>query len=984
MKGARALLAGALLAVVTMGVIAGNLNGFFDSGNVRDVLKEKPIGSFSVGSREVGPFEVVTPPKETTLHTVSKSVPSVSEQRPIKQGPEIVKVNFPQGSVSQVTTAPKKGGKFSPSLEAKLKGTTGTITGESPLTQQSKGVKAYIYLKPGYFEGKNFKAALEGAVSKLELTGVKVLSANANPVVVKIPSIEALNAIANLDFVAYVKDAGVQLVYPLTVQSEGVYNVSANYAWQKGYNGSGVRVGVLDISGGGFSNYQTLVNQGELPSNTQLYTANGAGTGVHGSACAEIIYDVAPGIDGLYLATYGDTKQMYDAVKWFIDNGVRVISHSISDFGWGPSQFDSDGDGKPEFWDVYKVINYSIQSNVLWINAAGNNRLEHWEGNWKDVDGDGWLDIYGTPTQSGIEFDREAIQVKLNSDISTTFTAWVRWSDYPYPSSGPKNDFDAYLLCWNGSAWETVAYSEEIQNDTFGQEPLEIVSFDLSKKGWDDGNDHYCMLVVKKYNAPNADQMHFDIWWNGVAWNGEARYWYSLGGDSTYNPVVKEGSVTPPADHPDVLAVGAVSWKDILTPEWFSSEGPAYNPYLRSGQWLKPNVVAPDGVSTASYGTFSGTSAAAPHAAGVAALVLSAKSSLSQHDVWAILQLTAKDINATGPDYYTGYGLVNASDATPQRLSWRYPTPENGARIDESSVLINITTLFKSLKESNLTVNGNDYAMTPLDSTNKSWSLQLSNLPNGEYVYNTTTKDSFGVWTVWTTSRRFYVDLGEKTVQEGVDGDPASGGWVNDQTVSPGTSEVINGVFVWKDASDGGFTSSCTGKTYDIKGLQLQADGDYIYVMVNLSEIPNYGKPPAPLVGIGFDTDNDGNLDYYAYAFLDKVGVSAGSTEFLDIYNANWNNVAANDPDSVFVASGNVIEIQIPRSAIGNPNGQIGLSAWVYEGLGAGRICSGSDEMTDNGQTMTTVDLAQVPFSSNIPLLLLATLSIVAYVGRKE
>ncbi|AEK73244.1 peptidase S8 and S53 subtilisin kexin sedolisin [Thermococcus sp. 4557] len=838
-------------------------------------------------------------------------------------------------------------------------------------------MEVLIYLDPGYFKGRKFKEALRDIAEQLGIAGIRVLDSSANPIVAVIPSESALKAAENMPEISYIREAGRPFAVPVagSVTSQGIFNVSAVYAWRKGYNGSGVKVGVLDIPDGGFSNYQTLVSQGELPSSTQLYTPNGAGSSVHGSACAEIVYDVAPGIDGLYLATYGDTKQMYDAVKWFIDNGVRVVSHSISNFGWGPSQFDTDNDETPEFWDVYLIINYTIQNDVLWVNAAGNNRLEHWEGDWTDNDGDGILDIYGTAVDgNSVEEDREGIQVTLNSDTSTTFRAWIRWSDYPYPNGGPTNDFDAYFECQNGNQWELIAKSEDYQNGQFGQEPLESISVDLNSAGLADGNNHYCRLYIKKYNAPDSDQMHFDVWWDGVA-----GYWYSYGGDSTYNPVVKEGSVTPPADHPNVLAVGAVNWTDTSKLEWFSSEGPAYNSYLRSGQWLKPNVVAPDWVSTASYGAFSGTSAAAPHAAGVAALVLSAKSSLSQRDVWAILQLTAKDVNETGIDYNTGYGLVNASDATPQYLSWKYPTPENGARIDEASVVINITSLFKSLKESNLTVNNNDYTMNPMDSTNKSWSFQLNNLPNGEYVYNATTRDSFRVWIVRTGSRKFYVDLGEKTAQEGIDGDPASGGWASDQIVSPGTSTVINGVFVWKDSDDGGFTSSCTGKTYDIKGLQLRADGDYIYVMVNLSEIPNYGKPPTPLVGVGFDVNNDGNLDYYAYAFLDKVGVSAGSAEFLDIYDTDWNNVAANDPDSVFVAGGNVIEMQIPRASIGNPNGQIGISAQVYEGLGAGRICSGSDYMTDNGNTVTTVDLASVPFFSSVMMLALIVLGLSMY-----
>ena len=928
---------------------------------------------------EVGPFEVITPSK-TTPHP---SAPPGSGERLRKPKVTPIKANVPAGPI-ELTPLAKKTGKHDPSIDEKL--SRGPLVAYGlPGGGKASGVKVWIYLKPEYFKGKNFKDAIRAARRELESAGVKLIEASANPIVGVVTNENVLEALENLQFVAYIRDAEMPLAEPSagSVLSEGVYNISADYAWNKGYDGSGIKAAILDIYTGGFTNYQTLVSQGELPSNTQIYTPNGAGISTHGSVCGEVIYDVAPGIEGMYLAVYANTLQMYNATKWLIDNGVRVVSHSVSDFVWGPSQFDADGDGNAEFWDVYRVIQYAIDNNVVWVNSAGNYRLQHWEGDWTDQDNDGYLDIYGTPSASGIEYDREAIQVILNSDVSTTFIAWIRWSDYPYPNGGPTNDFNAYLQCWNGSAWETVAGSTNNQTGQFGQEPLEIVSFDLSSKGWDDGNDHYCMLVVTRHNATNADQMHFDIWWTRVA-----GYWYSPGGDSTYTPVVEEGSVTPPADHPGVITVGAVPWTSITTPEGFSSMGPAYNPYLYSGTWLKPNVVAPDAVSTVTYSPylFGGTSAATSHVAGVVADVLSANPYLTPIQMMVIIQETAKDINATGPDYYTGYGLVNASDATPQRIMWLYPTPEPGAIIDVQNVILNLTTMYKKLSESNLSFDGSTYQMNG-DASRKIWTYELPTLPEGVHTFNATTLDSFNIWIVRKRNQSFYINLGEKTAVTGIDGDAATGpggGWADSSTVSPNSSAIINGTFVWKDASDGGFTSGCTGLTYDITELQLRADTNYIYVIVKLNNIPNFGKAPAPIVGVGFDIDNNGTIDYTAYAYLDKVGVSAGLPEFLDVYDSSWDNVANNDPThTLFVANDNIIEMQIPRSIIGNPSGSIGLAAWVYEGLGGGTICSGYDIATDSGNVLTTVDLAEVPFLSNIGVAAVLLLLVALYVRRE-
>jgi subtilisin family serine protease len=93
----------------------------------------------------------------------------------------------------------------------------------------------------------------------------------------------------------------------------------------------------------------------------------------------------------------------------------------------------------------------------------------------------------------------------------------------------------------------------------------------------------------------------------------------------TFNPkqrpleyIVPEGSLVIPADTDGAIAVGATGWlSDTLEP--FSSWGPTAD-----GR-RKPDISAPDFVSTVSYGPFAfpGTSAAAPHVAGAIALMKS-------------------------------------------------------------------------------------------------------------------------------------------------------------------------------------------------------------------------------------------------------------------------------------------------------------------------------------------------------------------------
>src|SRR5262249_319387 len=103
------------------------------------------------------------------------------------------------------------------------------------------------------------------------------------------------------------------------------------------------------------------------------------------------------------------------------------------------------------------------------------------------------------------------------------------------------------------------------------------------------------------------------------------------------------------------------------TPIRFAVNGTAVN-VVRA----KPDITAPDNANTTFFGVdvdgdglpnFSGTSAAAPHAAGVAALLLQNNPALAPNAVYTALETTALDMNTPGFDNLTGVGLVQADFA---------------------------------------------------------------------------------------------------------------------------------------------------------------------------------------------------------------------------------------------------------------------------------------------------------------------------------
>lgn len=133
-----------------------------------------------------------------------------------------------------------------------------------------------------------------------------------------------------------------------------------------------------------------------------------------------------------------------------------------------------------------------------------------------------------------------------------------------------------------------------------------------------------------------------------------------------------EGTVSSPGAAAKAITVGAVDKRKGLA--HFSARGPTLD-----GR-VKPDVVAP-GVGIVStvppgrtggagilsgddrtllYGPLSGTSMAAPHVAGVVALMLEAEPTLDPGDVKRILLATAQDLGKPGVDNETGHGFVNA------------------------------------------------------------------------------------------------------------------------------------------------------------------------------------------------------------------------------------------------------------------------------------------------------------------------------------
>lgn len=394
-----------------------------------------------------------------------------------------------------------------------------------------------------------------------------------------------------------------------------------------GIRGQGVKVGVIDA---GFTNYTSYLGS-DLPPTSKVFVWS-PGTGnmnnsEHGLMCAEIVTDIAPGMDGLYLAAVNTEVDIVNATQWMQSQGVKVITMSLGWLSWGP------GDGTGILADN---INSFVSAGGFWSNSAGNSRLAHWQGNLVDADGDGWLEFDGTGRE---------INYVMRSDLSdcqvipagTGISASLIWNQW----NAPTTDLDFYIVKWNQatSQWDVLGKSDGEQSGQAGQKPVEE-DFDVRVT---DVETCYG-FAIKRFSGPTNVQLEF----------------FNRFDSSPLVVNVQEGSITPPGDTATAMAAAALNVNTFAL-KAYSSKGPSNGPGgALTGGYTKPDLSAFADVSCHAYGAgqCGGTSSAAPHIGGAAALVRSGYPSYTGAQTRTYLETNAVDMGPSGKDNDYGTGRL--------------------------------------------------------------------------------------------------------------------------------------------------------------------------------------------------------------------------------------------------------------------------------------------------------------------------------------
>lgn len=454
----------------------------------------------------------------------------------------------------------------------------------------------------------------------------------------------AIEAVAADARVRAIVPAEVPVTHAITSEGDATHAVPAVRA-QFNAKGQGVRVGVLSdgIDGG---------TSAELPAVSVL--AGQLGSGSEGRAMLEIIHDLAPDAELYFASALGGRATMAANILALAEAGCTVL---VDDIGYL---------SEPPFQDgiIAQAISAVTAAGVTYLSAAGNGGrlsgpfVSTWEG---DVQLSTDVVVAGTYH----DFDPgpgEDSTAGIAGLPGTATRVTLAWND---PDGASANDYDLVAVDGAGQI-TTVSLFVQDGNDL----AFELLDAPVGT------------TAVKVLQRPGAAARFLHL---AVA-NGRLTEWATTG--STYGHAAASDTISvgataaAAAEPPGVDGPFPNPFTAANQPEIFSADGPRRMFYDPAGNPLtpgdltatggtvlqKPDLLAADGVSTSTPGfiPFYGTSAAAPHAAAIAALVRSARPDFTAAQVRAALVGGTLDLAPAGWDLDSGFGILSAPLALQQ------------------------------------------------------------------------------------------------------------------------------------------------------------------------------------------------------------------------------------------------------------------------------------------------------------------------------
>ena len=446
-----------------------------------------------------------------------------------------------------------------------------------------------------------------------------------------------------------------------------------------GLDGTSVTVGVLSDSFNCLGGAAGNVASGDLsPVNVLQEISSCPGAIDEGRAMLQIVHDVAPGAGLAFASAFNGMASFANNINALRLAGANVIVDDVFYFA------------EPMFQDgiIAQAVDQVVAAGVPYFSSAGNQAREAYDSPFRN----GGLFAAGSFGSASFlggtahDFDPGSgtdVFQSITFPATGTYGMSLQW-DSPFFSvsgaPGSLNDLNVYFL---DSANTTVLVPINTDNTAGGAggDPVEVISLNVNTAPLT-----VSLMIVNRTGTNPGRLKH--TWFRNVNINEFA---------------TNSGTIS---GHPNAVgaeAVGAAFYANTpafgVTPpllESFSSAGTTPILFTTTGAPTfdaradKPEIVAPDGANTTfffagvnpdgdGFPNFFGTSAAAPHAAAVAALMLQAIPTLSPAQVYQALESTALDMGAAGFDNDSGFGLIRADAALSSLHSLSITSGPSGA-----------------------------------------------------------------------------------------------------------------------------------------------------------------------------------------------------------------------------------------------------------------------------------------------------------------
>jgi hypothetical protein len=608
---------------------------------------------------------------------------------PVADAQTVASANATGNATPTSTTSPSAGGQLSPRLVAVA---PPAVAAADPTAADARAKHAVDHgAAPAHGPGSLVRQPDGRYVVQVRLTDTSIaaqdrLRSTGATIVSVNPEVDTITVAAAADQLAAVaKVSGViavtEVLQPISnatcptgIVSEGDTQLNAASARSTfGVDGSGVKVGILSDSFNALGQQPTDVANAELPGpgnpcgfgdavDVESDLSSSAGGTDEGRAIGQIVHDLAPGADLAFATADGGPGAMANSIRQLQQRGAKVI---VDDVTYTDEPMYQDG-------VIARAVDDVTAAGTTYVSSAGNSNLLI---NGQNVGSyEATAGYRSTTCPAAVQASGTTSCHNFNTsgspdpdDIITVpaggvFAAALGWDE---PMGGVTTDLDLYALGDNGSI---VGMPGTVDNVKTGA-PTELYSWTNES-----GNAVNLHLVVGR-NTGASPRFKLILLGNVSAVEHNASSGSDIVGPTLFGHNGAQAAET----------VGATPFNNSSVAESFSARGPATSCWQPVGtgpggtdpaapispcQTKGVDVTATDGVANSFFGTsffgvhrFFGTSAAAPHAAAVAALQLQARSCRTPAQVILAQRSSATAISDVPSQGAVGGGLVNAVGA---------------------------------------------------------------------------------------------------------------------------------------------------------------------------------------------------------------------------------------------------------------------------------------------------------------------------------